>query len=77
MKTIVFEPKANLKRYVDMAARFECLAGDSDSLMKILRDTPIPEEAVMGFFKEGSFLDRNYVPDNGEVVELYPVIDGG
>lgn len=60
-----------------MAERFECRAGEDASLMTILHDTPIPEEAVMGFFNKGSFLDRNYVPDNGEVVELYPVIDGG
>ncbi|MDP7421548.1 MAG: hypothetical protein QGH40_06700 [bacterium] len=77
MKTIVFEPKANLKRYVKMVERFECQAGEHDTLSTFLHNTPIPEEAVMGFFKNGSLLDRDYVPSNGEVVELYPVIDGG
>ena len=77
MKLIVFEPKANLKRYVEMAEQITYQAGDSETLISILRCTPIPENMVMGFFKNGESLDRNYIPDNGEVVELYPVIDGG
>ena len=77
MKKVFLEPKANLKRYVEMVDRIECRAAGDDTLIDILRRTAIPEEEVMGFFREGTRLERTRVPTDGEVVELYPVISGG
>jgi len=77
MKRIFLEPKANLKRYVGMAERIECPAEEGDTLIDILRRTAIPEDAIMGFVKDGVLLERDRVPPDGEVVEIYPAISGG
>ena len=77
MKRIFFMPKANLRRYVGMAERIECQAEEGDTLIDILRRTAIPEDAVMGFVRDGVLLERDRVPPDGEVVEIYPAISGG
>ncbi|MDP8249090.1 MAG: MoaD/ThiS family protein [Candidatus Tritonobacter lacicola] len=69
--------KANLKRYAGGSETIRVDIESGQDLLAIMEDLGIPVNEVMFFCLNGKRVGGDYVPRNGDSVEVIPAITGG
>ena len=69
--------KANLKRYAGGSETVRVDTGSGKDLFSIIDELGISRNDVMFFTMNGKRIGGDYVPQNGDSIEVIPAITGG
>ncbi len=69
--------KANLKRHANGRETIRVETAQGKSLLAIIDELGVPRNDVMFFSKHGKRVPGDYVPVEGDSIEVIPAITGG